>query len=81
MQATKTGRIALLAAAALALGAAFAFAAPPYWNDDDWCRNDWNDDARVRVCEVRTLAPAKVPSILHVAPGPNGGVEVAAGKA
>jgi hypothetical protein len=81
MQATKRGRIALLAAAALALGAAFAMADPREWNDDDWCRNQWNDDDRAHACEVRTLTLAKLPRILHVEPGPNGGVEVAAGKA
>lgn len=80
MQATKRGRIALLAAAAVALSAAFAFANPNEWNDDDWCRNGWNDDDRTKACEVRTLTLPKVPAILHVEPGPNGGVEVAAGK-
>jgi hypothetical protein len=79
---TRNGRVALLAAAALALTAAFALAAPHDWNDDDdWCRNNWNgDDDRVRACEVRTLTLPKVPAILHVAPGQNGGAEVAAGK-
>ena len=81
MQATKRGRIALLAAAALALSAAFACADPREWNDDDWCRNQWNDDDRAHACEVRTLTLPQVPKILHVEPGPNGGVEVAAGKA
>ena len=80
MKATQRGRVALLAAAALALTAAFAFADPRHWNDHDWCKDNWNDDDRVRVCEVRTLTLAKLPKVLHVEPGPNGGVEVAAGK-
>jgi hypothetical protein len=80
MNPTRNGRVALLAAAALAFSAALALAAPREWNDD-WCRNGWNDDRRFHACEVRTLTLARVPAVLHVDPGQNGGVEVAAGPA
>src|SRR5689334_6260406 len=74
------GYVALLAAAAISLYASFALAVPKDWNDDDWCRNNWNDDDRVHACEVRTLTIASVPKILHVDPPKNGGAEIAAGR-
>jgi hypothetical protein len=75
------GLAALLAAAALALAAAVALAAPAHWDEDDWCKDYWYDRERTQVCEVRELTLARVPGILHVDPGENGGVEVAAGAA
>jgi hypothetical protein len=71
-------RILLVAAAALSLTAALARAVPPEWNEGDWCRS-WDNDDRVHACEIRTLTLPSVPAVLHVAPGQNGGVEVAAG--
>ena len=75
------GLAALLAAALIALGAGIALARPADWDKEDWCNNTWNDHERTRVCEVRELTLGRVPAILHVEPGVNGGVEVAAGPA
>jgi len=78
------GYAALLAVAALSLAASLALSDTKYpkdWNDDDWCRQQWEGDDRARACEVRTLTLTSVPKILHVAPPRNGGAEIAAGKA
>lgn len=76
-----TGYAALLGVAFLSLLASLALSAPRDWDTDDWCRQDWQGDSRVRVCEVRTLTLSSVPKILHVAPPVNGGAEIAAGPA
>lgn len=77
----RTLRVALGALAILGLSAAGpAGSAPENWNND-WCNESWSDHSRAHACEVRDVTLAGIPKVLHVEPGENGGVEVAAGIA
>lgn len=76
---TVRGLVALGAAAVVALAAAVALAAPKHW-DEDWCKQTWHGEDQVRACEVRELTMSRLPTVLSVTPGDNGGVEVAAGS-
>ena len=60
------------------LAAALLFlSATPLAAQRDPCRDQWGDDDRVRVCDVRSLSARGIRA-LRVDPGVNGGVEVEA---
>ncbi|MEP7027538.1 MAG: hypothetical protein ABI960_02980 [Candidatus Eisenbacteria bacterium] len=63
---------------ALIAGVTLSAAAPERWSRD-WCEQRWQTGSE-HACEVREVALARRPEVLHVDPGENGGVEVAAGS-
>jgi len=60
---------------ALVLLACSSLSTGPLLAQRDACGRDWNDDDRVRVCDVRVLG-ARGTRALRIDPGTNGGAEV-----